>query len=409
MIVRPYRSETDRDDALRVFREVGWIGDAKHEAAADEVFASGRTLVAELGSSVECMATSTPGTLRHLADGLPLSGITSVTTSRVARKRGLAGALTARVLAEEAREGRAVAVLGVFEQGYYNQLGFGNGSYEHWCTFDPARLLVSQEPRLPIRLGPDDWAEMHENRVRRLAAHGACSLDAPGLTRADVIWSDQGFGLGYRDADGRLTHHLWCSAKEAEHGPYTILWTAYRTKAEFLELFALVKSLGDQVRSIKMSEPPGIQLQDLIEQPYKARQITERSPHEARLTGSPYWQARILDLDACLARTHLESGPLRFNLRLSDPIERFLDADAPWRGIGGEYVVTLGRDSDCEPGVARDLPTLDASINAFTRLWLGVRPASGLAWTDELDGPAELLANLDRVVRLPVPHPDWMF
>jgi hypothetical protein len=42
-------------------------------------------------------------------------------------------------------------------------------------------------------------------------------------------------------------------------------------------------------------------------------------------------------------------------------------------------------------------------------LWLGVRPATGLAVTDELSGPPELLEALDWVLRLPDPKPDWDF
>jgi hypothetical protein len=38
-----------------------------------------------------------------------------------------------------------------------------------------------------------------------------------------------------------------------------------------------------------------------------------------------------------------------------------------------------------------------------------VRAASGLRLTDDLDGPPALLEQLDHVLRLPEPHPDWDF
>ena len=44
---------------------------------------------------------------------------------------------------------------------------------------------------------------------------------------------------------------------------------AYQTGEQFLELMALLRSLGDQVRLVRMNEPPGIQLQDLMIQPFK--------------------------------------------------------------------------------------------------------------------------------------------
>ena len=48
-------------------------------------------------------------------------------------------------------------------------------------------------------------------------------------------------------------------------------------------------------------------------------------------------------------------------------------------------------------------------MNAFSRLWLGTRPATGLAFTDDLRGPQDLLERLDRVVRLPKPHMGWEY
>ena len=100
---------------------------------------------------------------------------------------------------------------------------------------------------------------------------------------------------------------------------------------------------------------------------------------------------------------------LQFGLRLADPIERCLDEYATWRGVAGGYVLTLGPLSSSEVGVDGALPTLTASVEAFTRLWLGVRPATGLARTDELSRPQELLEELDCAPRLPDPKPDWDF
>ena len=81
----------------------------------------------------------------------------------------------------------------------------------------------------------------------------------------------------------------------------------------------------------------------------------------------------------------------------------------PRESIGGDYIVTLGRSSGAETGSHDTLPTLKASVGAFTRLWLGVRPATGLAVTDELKGPEGLLRELDWALRLPEPNLDWDF
>jgi hypothetical protein len=42
-------------------------------------------------------------------------------------------------------------------------------------------------------------------------------------------------------------------------------------------------------------------------------------------------------------------------------------------------------------------------------MWFGVRPASGLAVTDELAASEALMEELDGLLRLPVPRTDWEF
>jgi hypothetical protein len=298
----------------------------------------------------------------------------------------------------------------MFEQGYYDQLGFGTGGYENIISFDPALLTVSVKPGVPCRLSVDDWEAVHANRLGRSRAHGACNLNAAAFTRAQMIWTKGGFGLGYKNEDGTgLSHHAWFSTEGSGIGPYGVQWLVYRDAAQFLELMALIKNLGDQVRLVKTLEPPGIQLQDLLRQPFRTSYVTRQSKFENVMRALAFWQMRILDLPACLARTHLACGDVRFNVELSDPIEGALDGDAPWRGAAGEYVVTLGPASGAEAGRDDSLPTPVASVNAFTRMWLGVRPATSLAITDELAGPPDLLETLDVVLRLPDPKPDWDF
>jgi hypothetical protein len=408
---RNYDPNKDREAVHRIWREVGWLEkDEKMERAADVIIECSRALVAEINGEAECLVLTTPSTMRYLDRDLAFSAITSVTTSRVARKQGLASRLTALAVAADSSDGALVAGLGIFEQGYYNQLGFGSGGYEHWISFDPARLKVSAKARVPRRITSDDWEMVHASRLARLRGHGACSLNPSGATRSEMLWAKNNFGLGYCDGpNGELTHHFWCRAKEVEHGPYSIEWMSFQTPAQFLELMALIRNLGDQVRLVRMREPQGIQLQDVIEQPFKQRQVSDKSKFESSMRATAYWQMRTCNLLGCLERTHLRSGEVRFNLALTDPIERFLDESAPWHGAAGDYVVTLGLSSGAEPGKDDSLPTLTASVGAFTRLWLGVRPASGLAVTDELSGPPELLEKLDWTLRLPDPKPDWDF
>jgi hypothetical protein len=211
------------------------------------------------------------------------------------------------------------------------------------------------------------------------------------------------------DSGKKLTHHFWCDVKNVGSGPYHIQWMVYQNMDQFLELMALLKNLGDQVRLVKMREPQGVQLQDFLHQPFREFTVTEKSKYESNMHAYAYWQMRICDLQGCLEKTHLPGDEIRFNLKLNDPIVKFLDKKSKWRGISGNYVITLGPSSHAKKGNSSSLPTLHASVGAFTRMWLGFRPASGLAMTDELSGPQDLLEKLDWALRLPDPKPDWDF
>lgn len=405
--IRDYRPNEDVEACRRTWNESGWVDGAKNEEAFRLFVESGRSVVGVVDGSAECLVNVHPGTLRYLDEEIPLACVSGVATSRIVRRQGLAGRTTARALADEAHAGTLVAAIGVFDQGFYNRLGFGNGPYETWCTFDPAQLVVGRPPRTPARLTPIDWQAVHQGRLQRFRSHGAATILAGGLTHADMLWGEKSFGLGYRNEAGTLTHHLWCSTDKPRRGPYSVDWMAFRTRDEFHELMALIHSLSDQIHSIEMHEPAGLQLQDLLRQPFKGRRMTEASPHVQRMTASAYWQVRILDLPGALAATHLPGGSSRFNLELRDPIGDALPPGSPWTGVAGGYVVTLGPESSARRGTDPSLPTVRASINAFSRAWLGVRSPSRISWTDDLDAPSSLLAALDRVLALPSPASDW--
>jgi ribosomal protein S18 acetylase RimI-like enzyme len=409
---RTYNPDTDWQAAVRIWQEVGWLGKSSTDLEGlRHLIDAGEALVAELHGEAECLVLTTPGAVNYLGQDVPASFVTGVTTSRVARRQGLAGRLTAMAVAEAAQRGELVSALGMFEQGFYNRLGFGTGSYEHIVAFDPSTLRVEQLARPPRRLGVDDWEAVHMARLNRKKCHGACSLIAPKVTQAELIWATKGFGLGYFDGpNGELSHHIWCKVKEAENDKYQVLWITYQSWEQFLELMALIKAMGDQVILFRMVEPGGIQMQDLINQPFRRNQISRKSEYATGVRAVAYWQMRINDLPGCLERTRLPFGQARFNLRLTDPIAAYLgDADTSWKGISGDYVVTLGETCAAEEGSSAVLPTLTASVGAFTRLWMGVGPATGLAVTDELSGPQELLTRLDHLLALPRPHVDWEF
>jgi hypothetical protein len=412
MHFRSYNPKTDFDDVARIWQEVGWIerGNDDHQESLKHFVADYAGLVTELDGAAECYVATGPGTIRYLENELALSVVAAVTTSYVARRQGLARRLTAEAIARDAAEGALVSALGVFDQGFYNKLGYGTGVYEHWYALDPAHLRVAVKARPPQRITKDDWKSMHQARHNRLRGHGSCNIAVPAATRSEALWASNGFGLGYRDGPGgELTHYVWFSAKDLENGPLNAWWMSYENLDQLMELMAVIASLGDQIHLVRMREPPLIQLQDLIDQPFRRNRISEKSAYESRNRAAAYMQYRMCDISACLAATQLDGSRVRFNLRLSDPIDDVLDDSAPWRGVAGDYVVELGPESSAILGTDDALPTAEATVGAFTRLWLGVRSATGLAATDHLAAPDDLLAELDRILRLPAPRADWDF
>ena len=413
MKIRGFREE-DRSAAIRIWNEVGWIEDnvPKEEDVLDFI-RSGRAVVAEIGGEAEALATTMRGEMSTGIAELPFTGITSVMTGRVARKSGAAGAATAQAVAEEATEGAAVAALGMFEQGYYNRLGFGTGSYEHFFSFDPATLTISPGGRMPRRIAPEELEAVHAARKARIRPFGGINLDPPASTRLSIAEAKNSFGLGFEEG-GELTHLLWADAK-GEYGPYRISFMAYRSMSQLVELLGVLKGLGDQVRLVKMLEPAGFQIQDLLEKPFGRQTVTRGGAYENSIVAEAYWQLRILDLKRCVAALPLtRCEPVRFALELEDPINEYLPEKSRWRGIGGEYTVTLGPEPSVEAGTGGkggkgELPRMRAGVGAFSRMLFGVLPASSLAATDRLEAPEQLLGRLDAAIRPPRPHFDWLF
>ena len=409
MNIRAYEHERDLAAVKRIWFEIGWLDDERQANHLGTWAAAGRAVVADIDDEAECFVHVTEGTIRHQHTDLDLAAVTAVTTSRIARKTGFAKRLTAAALANAAEAGAAVSALGMFDRGFYDKVGFGTGAYEQVTVFDPASLTVTDAFRPPKRLNRDDFADMHHAMLNRQRGHGGVNLTPVDIIKAETGFTDKPFGFGYYDGpDGTLSHFIWGDA-EGEHGPYSVSAMAYQNAGQLMELLALIRSLGDQVSSFRMVEPADIQLQDLLKQPFRHRRGTAGSKHENKIGSTAYWQMRILDLQTCLANTTLDGPTAQFNLTLSDPVVDHLDDGSNWRGIAGEYTVTLGSESSATPGTKKDLPTLAASVGAFSRLWFGVRPASSLAITDELRGPTELLSQLDATLRLPRPHLGWEF
>ncbi len=408
MHIRPCSPEQDLAQVRRIWSQIGWTR-SPDDHSRDLFMCASRGMVTEVDGHIVCFVTTVPGSLRYLDSDLTLTAVTDVATSYTYRRRGLASRLSALQLAEDAENGAVIAGLRMFEQGFYNHLGFGTGPYEHFIRFDPMQLTIDQQPRRPVELSTGDWKAAHHNRVLRHRVHGSAVLDPPELTHANMLHDIDGFGLGYRQDDSEvLSHHMWVAIIDARHGPYRVRWMAYRDYDQFLELLALIKNLGDQIHLVEMVEPPGVQMQDLLSSHIKRERISRHADFEYHTTARAYWQARILQLQPCIQAAQLPHADLDFILELDDPIRHYHDGSSPW-DLSGVYQIHLGAESAIGDVRDESLPVLRASMGAFSRLWLGVCPATTLTVTDDLHGSPDLLQSLDGALRLPVPTFDWDF
>lgn len=402
MTIRAYE-ESDLPHIQRMWKEVGWATTPEDQAAMEWYVQDADVAVGTMNGEAEALAAVHDGTIRYLETDLSLACVTAVTTSMIGRKQGFATGTTARVVSNALERGVHVAALGMFEQGFYDRLGFGTSAYTNQMVFDPASLQLSAPYRTPARLDAGDWEEVHAAHLRRKRSHGGVTIHPPTYTKAEMASDSDGSGWGYYEAD-RLTHFVW-AVKKDYFGPLVVNLMSYEQPEQILELLALLREFGDQIRSVKMVEPPEIQLHDLLKHPIRQRVSTAKSPHEARHQTLAWWQLRILDLSHVVAQRSWTGDQFSFNLDLSDPLSAYGNG----AGLDGSYKVTVGQQSFVEPGIDGSIPTLTASINAFSRLWFGVHPASSLALTDQLRGPAGLLAELDEAFLLPSPHPGMFF
>jgi GNAT superfamily N-acetyltransferase len=414
MATRPTRPTRPEDLAAvqRIWREVGWVDD-DDEAAAIEPFLAGTSAarVAVLDGEAEASATVHAGRLLHTATDLPTAVVSSITVSRVGRKQGLARTLLAEVLQDAAADGAVVSILGMFEQGFYDTVGYGTGDEMLFHRFDPSSLSDALPHRAPVRLATSDHVEVAACMATRRRTHGGVAIDDPAMRAAELAWMKPGFGLGYRDDAGTLTHFLWCRTK-GENGPYTVTAWAWQDDQQLRELLGLLRSFGDQVRTVRVEEPAELQLEVLVTQPNQQLIARRGGEHESGTIADAWWQARILDVPACVAALRTAGPTVAFDLELTDPATRWTALRPQgWQGVAGHWRVTLGPNgSTAEPGLPRDgVPGLRCSVNAFTRLWLGVRPPTTLATTDDLVATPGLLADLDAALRLPRPHPGMDF
>ena len=408
MNYRKLNFEKDKDAIFRILNEVGWVHDKDKDTYLNSFLPKGDCWVVTIDDEPEVMVISTKGTIKYLKEDIQLGAVTGVTASFIARKQGIAARMTANKVAMDAMNGAEVQTLCIFDQGYYNKLGFGNGSYETLVEFSPSMLKIDRRIKNLKRFTSKDTEKMHKNRLDRMVQHGSVTLE-DYTTMAEFGEDDKNIGLGFVDEKGNITHHLTFWGKGKENGPIWIKWMSYQNLDQLMDLLAILKSLEDQIYLVRMIEPKEIHLQDFMERPFQTKSLTKKSQFQNGMNVSSFWQHRIINIEKCLRKTHLNCENFSFNLELSDPIEKYISDEIEWKGIGGKYTVHLGKNSKVEKDFTRNLPVLKASVGAFTRMWFGILPASTLVYSDGLEAPKDLLEKLDQAFILPKPRIDWEY
>ena len=406
---RDFDPGRDGDAMARIWREIGWLEDKKsHRESLDLYLEACRTRVCEVHGEAEIAVSMLPGTMRVLDQELPLSIVAGVYAGRVGRQQGHATTLTAECVAKDAAEGAAVSTLGIFDSGFYDRLGFGLAPLGRTATIDPRSLKVPRATRPPHRFGLDDAEALQACHLARRPIHGQVKISDARRIRYEMNFNEEAFVLGYRDgSDDAISHFIALSPDgKGQHGPYLVWIISWSTREQFLELLGVLKSLGDQVHGFRIQDQQGISMLDLVDRPFTWYRVTRDSPFQKRTLAVSSMQNRVCDLPRCVEAVSLPGADLAFNLQLSDPIADHLPADAPWRGVGGDWIVRFDSNSTAEYGHDENLPTLEADVGAFTRLWLGGQPAGNLSISANLRGPAELIEALDRRYLLPTPRID---
>ena len=408
-MIRPYASD-DFEHVKRIWRETGWLDPSNpiHSKGLESLLLDTDTWVAEVDDAAECLGIGVDGTICHHTTSLPLCCVSAITTSHVGRRQGWASRITARLVAEAANRGQLVAALGMFDQGFYDKVGFGTGSYTNRVIFNPTNIRLPIPYRRPERLSVNDWEAMHNAYALRPARNGQCFIPNPAHFGGTLAFRHKGFGLGYRDPHTReVTHFVWIVPQDdTDH--YRVKYLSYRSLHDFGELLGILKSLADQILSIQMEEPAGVQMQDLIALPFASYFRTAGSDYQESISTHAVWQLRVVQVVDFIAAIHLESDPVSFCFEIEDPIEKYLAEGASWKGTGGLYEITFGPVCHARKVDHSDLPVVKTTINAFSRLVFGVLSASSLAFSDHFVASADTLAALDRVFAyLPKPHPDW--
>ncbi|MFJ4037703.1 GNAT family N-acetyltransferase [Microbacterium sp. NPDC090007] len=319
---------------------------------------------------------------------LDLWSISAVTVAPTHRRRGIARAMLGGELRTAAAAGYAVAGLTVTEATIYGRWGFSPATWASDVVIDTRRAGWAG-PTAPGRL---DFVPRADLAERIAAVHERIRVQRPGSVPG---WDGRWRGLAgaapgdkeaekvravvYRDTAGAERGILVYTLTEAESFTahelnVRALFADGGEAAAALWRFAIEHDLVAQVKAWLQPPVPPVQWM-----------VADRRAVTATLTDHQW--LRILDVEGAFSARRY-SAPLDVMLRVSDPLG-FAEGDWHMR-VDDDGEARVERADDSSAAV------VSCAVNALGSLLLGGVRASELAEAGMLDGPADVVAAIDR-------------
>ncbi len=319
---------------------------------------------------------------------LPLGGLAGVAVAPEARGQGIAQALIRHALDQMRERKLPLSMLYPFQHGFYRKLGWAWVGQLHQYT-----VATDSLPRSPERLSvvPCDWAK-HGPELRKLYERAALRHNG-WLVRQEALWQKfikpaTGREIFCYVEQGRLLGYLVVQYQQEDGGRRLLVreWVAMSRDA-YWGLLGFLSAMRDQIKAVSWTTYP----EDLF--PYllkEQRQVSQGAlvglTHRfGEIGGGFMW--RLVDVSEAFRLRAIQQGPpFILTFEIQDPEL-------------GEQVITANFTAGRMHPVAQAQPAvLRLSIDHLMELFCGLRKASELAWTRELEftGERSLLSQLDR-------------
>ncbi|TLS53183.1 GNAT family N-acetyltransferase [Paenibacillus antri] len=308
-----------------------------------------------------------------------MGGLAGVATWPDYRRQGLVAKLLVHSLETMRANGQTVSFLHPFSFPFYRKFG-----WEYYTDTKKYDIPVAKLPPAP----PET------SRVRRVANDGAlldptyaayASRYSGTLVRSEEWWRERIFHrsqettAAYTDASGTMQGYVCYEVKDRTLAVSELVALSEEARRA---LFGYLRNHDSMAETLTLSAPADDPLAFLLPDPRVKQELV------------PYFMARVVDAAAFVAAMPFVAGAgATVRLRVSD-------AHAPWNDGAWTLAVddagrgTLAPD---ESGAA-DGGALQCGIAAFTAMTIGARRPGFLHAAGLLQGPADAVEALERVL-----------